>query len=172
MRRHRPSLAPATTASTSPDKSHIAATASSLAPLEHADARVRIRTNGPMSFSSTSPVAVSGCESICSQTPLRSPSGSRLSWARSASVSNIPPVVPAMPSPTRRERTSSPAWAIASFAASRAIWLLRDQDGPSSGSGVFTSAARFERCPLVSNKVTGAIPRSPATSRLAEHDVP
>ena len=106
VRRQRPSLPPATTASTTPDRSHIAATANAFAPLEHALQSVRTRENGPSASPRRSPVAVNGCEIISTSDSVRC----GLAWrsARSDSVSNIPPVVPPMTSPTRRPFRASP----------------------------------------------------------------
>ena len=130
--RQSPSVPPATTASTSPERSHDAATISALAPPEHALEIIRTRTNGPSASFRRSVVAQSGCDA----SPARSlwlrrgaAAGSAESAESDASISsfsNIPPVVPLTTSPTRAALTSSPADSIASRAATYAICAVRD----------------------------------------------
>jgi hypothetical protein len=124
VRRQMASVPPATTASTSPDKSHRAPMARALAPLEHALQTERLLTNGPRASERRSPVDVRGCITISTSDP--AVFMSTCSRASDGSVSYIPPTVPPTTRPRRSPR-SRPACVIASRAALHASRVVRDQ---------------------------------------------
>ena len=170
--RQSESAAPQSTASTTPSSSHVAATASALAPLEHALESERARANGPSSFTRRSVGALNGWLNILdsaasrrgSAGPPRRASVDR-SVARIDSVSNIPAVVPPSTRPTRRERTSSFASAMASRAASSASSLVRDTDGSDGIARSTTSATTLDRTSPGSKRDSSRRPRSPRAIR-------